>query len=512
MNLAKSIFDACVRYDTKPGVIFEGLLFTFADIARNMQQYASMLRGLGVSPGDRVAVQLRKSMEFIFLHLAIMAAGGCSLPLNPEYKPEELEYFLSDSRSSLFFTDQEDAAKAAGALGKLPDLCTVVSGRGSICGAASLEEELEGANTDFEPDYPTGDDDTAVICYTSGTTGRSKGAMITHRNLVSNMHALKQAWQISHRDRLLHVLPLFHVHGLFVALQGALHSGCTTVMHRKFEPTRCWETIESERCSLFMAVPTIYQRLMNTWDVLEPKPNLEFMRLFISGSAPLLENQFHRFEELTGFRILERYGMTEAGMITSNLLDPAGRIARSVGYALPGVEIRVVESGGRDAAPGQVGEVCIRGDNVFSGYWDMPEKTRETFAGDWLKSGDLGYLDPNEQGRLFLVGRAKELIITGGYNVYPKEIENLLDSHFAVRESAVIGLPDDDFGERVTAVVALKEEEGAFPPESLIHYCREHLIGYKCPKQVILTDRLPRNAMGKLQKTRLLEQYASDSK
>jgi malonyl-CoA/methylmalonyl-CoA synthetase len=283
-------------------------------------------------------------------------------------------------------------------------------------------------------------------------------------------------------------------------------------MHEKFDPGRVWETLESERCTLFMAVPTIYQRLMNQWDVMKTRPNLQSMRLFISGSAPLLENQFDRFERQTGFRVLERYGMTESGMITSNLLDPAGRIATSVGHPLPGVEIRVMKQDGTDADPGEVGEVYIRGENVFKGYWRMPEKTRETFDGNWLKSGDLGYLDSEDPGRLFLVGRAKELIITGGYNVYPKEIENLLDSHEAVMESAVIGLPDEDFGERVTAVVALNQGNETDGPEALIQYCKKHLVGYKCPKQVIVTDRLPRNAMGKLQKNQLLEQYSQEAK
>lgn len=512
MNLAKTILDACVRFDTKPAVIFEHTWYTFADIARNIQWHASMLLGLGVKPGDRVAIQLPKSMEFVFLHLGVMAAGGCSLPLNPDYKPDELEYFLSDSGSSLFFTDEERYSRASSALGSIPGLRTVASGEGTISGAASLKEELDNTTRDLVPGFPTGRDDTAVICYTSGTTGRSKGAMITHRNLVSNMAALKRAWQITDRDRLLHVLPLFHVHGLFVALHGALNAGCTTIMHEKFDPARVWETLESEKCTLFMAVPTIYQRLMNQWDMLETKPDLRSMRVFISGSAPLLENQFHRFEQQTGFRVLERYGMTEAGMITSNLLDPSGRIATSVGHALPGIEIRVVNPDGTDADPGGVGEVYVRGENVFKGYWGMPEKTRETFAGNWLKSGDLGYLDSEDPGRLFLAGRAKELIITGGYNVYPKEIENLLDSHDSVKESAVIGLPDEDFGERVTAVVALKEGDETCSPEDLIQYCKKHLVGYKCPKQVIVTDRLPRNAMGKLQKNELLDRYAREAK
>jgi malonyl-CoA/methylmalonyl-CoA synthetase len=329
--------------------------------------------------------------------------------------------------------------------------------------------------------------------------------MLSHRNLVSNMMALHELWQWSDRDVLLHVLPLFHVHGLFVALHGGLHAGATIIMHENFDPQRVWKTIEIQQCTILMGVPTMHQRLMNQWETMERLPDLSSMRLFISGSAPLLENQFLRFTRHTGFPILERYGMTEAGMIASNPVDPAGRKATSVGFPLPGVEIRIVDSDGRDVGPGDVGEVLIRGENVFKGYWGMPEKTRESFTEGWLRSGDLGYLDHDDGGRLYLVGRAKELIITGGYNVYPKEIENLLESHDGVREAAVVGMPDDDFGERVVAVVALEETTLRTTPQALIEFCKERLAGYKCPKEVFVTDSLPRNAMGKLQKNKVIE-------
>lgn len=510
MNVIETISRTFRRFPAKPAIVLENCSYTYADMDQRVRSCASMLAGMGVERGDPVAIQLPKSVEFVFLHLAVLSLGAVALPLNPDYKPEEVEYFLSDSGSSFFFTDGDRFRKTRQVLDSMPRLRVVLTGEDEISGARSLHRELNKARADFIPGYATKGSDTAVICYTSGTTGRPKGAMITHRNLTANMVALKEAWQITDRDILLHALPLFHVHGLFVALHSALYAGCTTIMHRTFNPAYIWETIESAKCTLFMGVPTMYQRLMNHWDSMKTKPNLSTMRVFISGSAPLLEHQFRRFEQTTGFRILERYGMTETGMITSNPLDAAGRIATSVGYALPGVEIRVVRSDGQDTGPAEVGEVYVRGDNVFKGYWEMPEKTSETFDGAWLKSGDLGYLDPGDPGRLFLVGRAKELIITGGYNVYPKEIENLLDTHTSVKESAVIGLPDEDFGERVTAVVALKEGAEKTTSESLIQYCKEHLVAYKCPKQIFLTDRLPRNAMGKLQKTALVERLGKE--
>jgi malonyl-CoA/methylmalonyl-CoA synthetase len=254
-----------------------------------------------------------------------------------------------------------------------------------------------------------------------------------------------------------------------------------------------------------MAVPTIYFRLLSEWKA--GTPDLRTMRVFISGSAPLSENLFHRFEQTTGFRILERYGMTEAGMIASNSIEPSGRKPKSVGFPLPGVQIRVVSGKGQNVKPGEVGEVWIKGDNVFKGYWQMPEKTQEAFEQGWFKSSDLGYQDPEDRMRLYLVGRSKELIITGGYNVYPKEVENVLEGLEAVQEVAVIGLPDEDYGEKVAAVVAIKGEPGKTSSEEMIAFCKKHLAGYKCPKQVFFVDKLPRNAMGKIQKDLLQKRF-----
>jgi len=503
VNLAKLLAETARKHAGKPAVVFEGTSYTFRAFDREVTRYAAMLHASGVGRGDRVAVQLPKRMEVLFLYFAILSVGAIALPLNADYRAEEVGYFLSDSGSSLFVTDGHRFASAEKAIQGLRGVRTLLADGAGREGAGSLSERLARTPDRFPRAYPAGGDDVALLCYTSGTTGRSKGAMITHRNLIANMLALSAAWEWTADDVLLHALPLFHVHGLNVAAQGSLYAGSTLIMHENFEAGRAWRALEEERCTLFMGVPTMYQRLMAEWEKRERKPDLRAMRLFISGSAPLSDTLFHRFETATGFRILERYGMTETGMNASNLINPAGRKAKSVGYPLAGVTIRVVGDDGSDVSPGDVGEVWIRGDNVFRGYWGMPGKTKESFVEGWFRSGDLGYLDPQDSGRLYLVGRAKELIITGGYNVYPKEVENVLESHKAVQESAVTGLPDEDFGEKVVAVVVLKEGVGSLLPEALIEHCKNRLASYKCPKQIAIVEGLPRNAMGKIQKNRI---------
>lgn len=506
MNFAQMLRKTAYKFQSKPAIVFEGTTYTFSDIDMNVARYASVLKKLGVRTGDRVAFQLDKRIEFIFLHLANLSIGGITLPLNSDYKTDEVDYFLSDSKSAIFVTDAVRFESHRGAVERI-GVKTVLVDPQAFDGAACLPELIETVTAEDERDYPTGGDDGAVICYTSGTTGRSKGALITHTNLISNALDLHNIWQWTSEDVLLHVLPLFHVHGLFVALHGALNAGATIIMHGKFSPDRTWQAIEREGCTMMMGVPTIYQRLMNAWDALETKPDLSKMRLFISGSAPLSVNLFARFENETGFRILERYGMTETGMNTSNDYAPEGRKPGSVGFPLPSVSIRVADKDGKDVAPGEVGEIFIKGDNVFKEYWQMPEKTAEAFVDGWFKSGDLGYQDPEDHSRLYLSGRAKELIITGGYNVYPKEIETVLETHDAVRECAVVGLPDEDFGERVTAVLVVKEGTNDSAKIEMISLCRSKLATYKCPKEIHFIDALPRNAMGKIQKNQLVERY-----
>lgn len=506
MNLAQILSEKAQGLGRKTAIRFNRQEYTFLELDQRVKKAAGVLMGLNLSKGDRVALLLPKGLEFVELYLAALGLGAVIMPLNPAYRPEELRYFLSDSESTLLVTTAEKVSELM-AFFKNPLPFQVLLVDQDRPGVPYYFRLLEKASADTELPYPTQKDDTALLCYTSGTTGRSKGAMITHGNVIHNMQALNQAWRWTSRDRLLHVLPLFHIHGLAVALHGGLYAGATILMEERFDPVQTWQLLDAKRCTMFMAVPTIYQRLSLAWEAMEKKPNLESMRVFISGSAPLPEPLFYRFKDQTGHTLLERYGMTETGMIASNPYDPALRKVKSVGYPLSGVEIRVVGSEGKDVVPGTVGEVWIKGDNVFKGYWKQPEKTAESFEEGWFKSGDLGYQDPRDQGRLYLAGRAKELIISGGYNVYPKEIENVLEGHEAVQESAVFGLPHEDFGEQVVAGVVLKEGK-ALGVEELIAFCKTQLAGYKCPKKIFFRTTLPRNSMGKLQKHLLQKEYS----
>ena len=497
MNLARLISETAAKYADKPAIVFGCKTWTYRDFDHQVQSYAAHIDRLGIKKGDRVAVQLPKCIEFLFFHFAILSIGAIALPLNPDYRPEEIDYFLTDSGSSLYVTTGDIFNKVKSTIQHLSELKLLLK-----------EEAIPPSAELLLPKYAAGGDDIAMICYTSGTTGRCKGAAISHHNLIANMKALNKAWEWSDRDILLHVLPLFHVHGLNVATLGCLYAGATMIMFEKFEPRRVWETLTSSNCTLFMGVPTIYQRLINEWEKLEPQADLRNMRLFVSGSAPLSDQQFYQFENITGFRILERYGMTETGMNASNHIDSEHRKAKSVGFPLDGVEIRIVNPDGNDVAISEVGEVWIRGANVFQGYWGMPDKTAESFTDGWFHTGDLGFQDPDDHNRLYLVGRAKELIITGGFNVYPKEIENVLESHEAVKESAVVGLPDTDFGEKVVAAIALKDAV-TITHEELITHCKSRLATYKCPKQIFFVAELPRNAMGKIQKNVLVQQIST---
>ena len=436
-----------------------GPAVSYGELEQLTARVAAALRGRGVRPGDRVALQVEKSIEAVVIYLATLRIGAVFLPLNAAYTPAEVDYFLRDAEPAVFLQDAQALLREA---------------------------------ADLEPDHgvePRSASDLAAIIYTSGTTGRSKGAMLTHGALAANALALHSAWGFSRDDVLLHALPIFHVHGLFVALHCAFLSGCPMVWLNRFDEAAVLEGLKG--ATVMMGVPTFYTRLLAHPGL--TREATAHMRLFISGSAPLLESAFVAFEARTGHRILERYGMSEAVIITTNPLD-GDRLPGSVGYPLPGVELRI---GGGE----QTGVIEIRGPSVFSGYWRMPEKTAEEFTADgFFITGDVGRLDPD--GRLWISGRAKDLIISGGYNVYPKEVELLLDEEPGVRESAVIGAPHPDFGEGVVAVVEGEGDEAA-----LIASLRSRLAGYKTPKRIVFVDALPRNAMGKVQKNLLRQAY-----
>ena len=472
-----------------------GPALSYREVFAEAARFAHVLARNGAKPGDRVAVQVEKSPAALILYLACLRAGLVYLPLNTGYTPAELAYFVQDAEPCLFICSDRTLEKIAA---RLPATMFLTLGDDGRDG--SLIREAAGA-PDVFADAQTGMKDLASILYTSGTTGRSKGAMLSHDNLYSNADSLRQVWEFSRDDVLLHALPIFHIHGLFVATNISLLSGASILLLPKFEPDAVFQALP--QASVMMGVPTFYTRLLK--DARLDRDRTRHMRLFVSGSAPLLPETHTQWQERTGHAILERYGMTETNMNTSNPYRGA-RIAGSVGLPLPGVEIRIADGEGRAVPQGEIGTIEVRGPNVFKGYWKMPEKTAREFRTDgFFITGDLGSIGAD--GYLRIVGRGKDLIITGGLNVYPREIESLLDELAGVEESAVVGLPHDDFGEGVTAFLVLKP--GArLTPESVMESLGDRLARFKLPKRVLFVDQLPRNSMGKVQKSALRQDYA----
>ena len=473
-----------------------GARFRYADLEALVSGYAGALAAAGAHPGERVAVQVDKSPHALFLYLACLRAGCVYLPLNTAYRERELDYYLGDAEPAVVVhrpVDEAVMAPLAARHGIRRRLTLAADGSGSLA---------EGARTaaPAPPVERTGND-LAAILYTSGTTGRPKGAMITHRNLAANTAALHRAWEWSDADVLLHVLPLFHIHGLFVACHGVLHAGARMIMMPRFDAAGVVRLLP--RASLLMGVPTMYVRLLD-----QPGLNREaaaHVRLFISGSAPLREQTFEEFRTRTGHAILERYGMTETGMNTSNPVRGERRPG-TVGRPLPGVEIRIVDERTEPVPPDTPGELHVRGEHVFAGYWRRPEATAQAFTPDgWFRTGDIASLDPD--GYVRIVGRARDLVITGGYNVYPREVELVLDEQPGVAESAVIGLPHPDLGEAVTAVVV--PADPACPPREaeLVAALKREMAPYKVPRRILFVQALPRNTMGKVQKQALRERF-----
>ncbi|MFI0473817.1 malonyl-CoA synthase [Halomonas sp. HMF6819] len=475
----------------------EGRRYTYRDAHDKSAHLAGALVALGVKKGDRVAVQVEKSPEAILLYLACLRIGGVYLPLNTGYTGDEIDYFLSDAEPALFVcapASLEQAREIAEKTG-----CPAVETLGQSADGTLWEKAIKA--TPQEEIAELSSRDLAAILYTSGTTGRSKGAMLTHQNLASNARTLAKAWHFSAEDRLIHALPIFHTHGLFVACNVVLMAGARMLFLPKFDADVIFE--ELPQGTVMMGVPTFYTRLVQDTR-LTPEATAH-MRLFVSGSAPLTAETHQAFEEKTGQAILERYGMTETNMNLSNPYEGERR-AGTVGMPLDGVEIRIIDrESGRDVEDGDIGILQVRGPNVFIGYWRMPEKTREELLDDgFFITGDLALRDT--QGYVHIVGRDKDLVISGGYNVYPKEVEQLIDELDAVDESAVIGLPHPDFGEGVTAVVVLKPAAEA-NEQAILEHLQGRLAKYKQPKRVFFVDELPRNTMGKVQKNQLRQRF-----
>lgn len=475
----------------------DGTVLTYDDFLKRAAQLAHVLKGAGVQPGDRIVVQSPKQSDTVALYAASVQAGAVYLPLNTAYTLAELDYFIGDASPRLVVCDPRNE-EAISALVNGTDASVLTLG--GKTGSLSLAADDMPSSFETVAREP---DDLAALLYTSGTTGRSKGAMLSHKNLLSNATALTELWDITDQDRLIHALPIFHTHGLFVALNTSLLAGAGVKLMSAFD----LETILSElpKSTLLMGVPTFYTRLLA--DKRFSKNLVASMRLFISGSAPLLAETHREFEDRTGHRILERYGMTETNMITSNPYH-GQRLAGTVGYALPGTEVRITNPDtGEVLQHGDFGMIEVRGDNVFQGYWNMPEKTAEELRDNgFFLTGDLGVQE--EDGRVSIVGRSKDLIISGGYNIYPKEIEDVLNDIDGVNESAVFGVPHTDFGESVIAEIVLFPN-AALSVEDLRAIVEEKLARFKHPRQYVIVTELPRNTMGKVQKNVLRQRYGN---
>jgi malonyl-CoA/methylmalonyl-CoA synthetase len=478
-------------------LLSDGREVAYAEFLDMAARIAGALAEAGLRPGDRLALQVEKSPEALALVAACIRAGIVFLPLNTAYTAEEVAYFVRDSGASMLVCDEARRAAldpvAAGAAARLETLNG--DGGGTLARMAATQPPR------FETVARAGGD-LAALLYTSGTTGRSKGAMLTQDNLLSNAETLREHWRFTADDVLLHALPIFHTHGLFVATNVMLLAGGAMIFLPKFDTGAMIEAMP--KATAMMGVPTFYTRLLD--DPRFTRETAAHMRLFVSGSAPLLSETHARFEERTGHRILERYGMTETNMNTSNPYEGERR-AGTVGFPLPGVELRIVDPAtGAEVVPGETGMIEVRGPNVFKGYWRMPGKTAEEMRPDgFFVTGDLGRMDPD--GYVQIVGRQKDLIISGGYNIYPKEVELVLDAQPGVLESAVIGVPHPDLGEAVVAVV-VPEAGAALDPDALIAAIRDRLARFKQPRKAILAEELPRNTMGKVQKNVLRERHA----
>jgi malonyl-CoA/methylmalonyl-CoA synthetase len=480
------------------------LRYSWRDLERATAMLANLLESLDLPPASRIAVQVEKSVEAMLLYLAVLRAGHVFLPLNTAYQSGEIQYFIENAEPAVVVCSPAHfgwVSKIAFNAGTRHVFTLGDDRSGTLLQRAAH-------HSDQHLPLPRGVDDLAAILYTSGTTGRSKGAMLTHGNLSSNALVLRDYWGWQPGDVLLHALPIFHVHGLFVAIHGALINGSKMIWLSKFDPRLAVSRLRD--ATVFMGVPTLYVRMLAEPSLTAAQASR--MRLFISGSAPLLIETFHEWKARTGHTILERYGMSETIMLTSNPCGPDARRAGAterrggtVGFPLPGVSLRVVDDSGQAVAIGEVGGLQVKGPNVFKGYWRMPEKTAEEFTSDgFFKTGDVGRID--ERGYVTIVGRSKDLIISGGYNVYPAEIEGFLNELSGVAESALVGVPHPDFGEVGVAVVVARP--GAQPdPEQLLASLKQQLANFKIPKRCFIVPDLPRNTMGKVQKNLLRERY-----
>ncbi|MDD5224434.1 MAG: AMP-binding protein [bacterium] len=495
MSLNKLFLSTFSRYPSRVAFQFEGREITFGEIEKRAGEVAASLLTLRVEPGSRVAVLLPNGPDLIFAHLGINFAGAVRIPLNPAYGERELNHIFEDSEAEIIFTHPEYVPRLKKLRVFPREIIAVGEENWVRIGGRGIGDFLVAGDTFCDEEVK--DSELAMIAYTSGTTGLSKGAMITHGNLRSNIETLIKFWGWTENEKLLLTLPLFHIHGLGLGIHGVMATGCSCILKPKFDPEEVLNILNRGEATLFMGVPTMYHRLA---EIENPSRfDLSRVRLFISGSAALSPALFQKFEELYGHKILERYGLTETIMNTSNPLDGI-RKPGSVGLPLPGIEVRIIGEKGNYLKAGKTGEVAVKGPNIFKGYLNQPDATEKAFVKKYFRTGDLGFFD--EEGYLHLSGRKSELIISGGYNVYPREVEDVINTHPKVQEAAVAGISDPELGEKVWAFIVPRGQESIEVSE-LKAFLQGQIAGYKIPKGVTLVSELPRNAMGKVMKNQM---------
>ena len=500
MGIAALFKQTALKLPDKVAIEFEDIRVTFKEIDTTGNKVANALQSLGISKGDRVAQFLPNSLEIVYYLVGNFKNGSIVVPMNINFKEQEIHHILSDSGAKAIITDMERLPIVKNALNGLSELKFIALVDGNEEGTYNSSELIKNAS-DKEPNTVINDEDYAIIFYTSGTTGKPKGAALNQTNIMSNIKALEQAWKWTKDDILLLTLPLYHIHGIGVALCGSLHIGNFTILKKKFVAEEVLETIHKRKATLFMGVPTMYFKLLEI-EGLE-KYILSSMRLFVSGSAPLSRDLFYRIKKAFGHEVLERAGMSESMMNFSNPYE-GERIPGSVGPCLPGIKIRIVDKNFNDVSVNSEGEILIKGPNVFTGYWNKSHYNKQVFKDGWFVTGDVGKID--EKGYVYIIGRSKDVIISGGINIYPREIEDVIESMPQVKECAVVGVPDKEFGESVKAYVVLNPNSKSTEDE-VIAYCKEKLASFKKPKFVEFLEALPKNTMGKILKEELRKMH-----
>jgi len=498
MSIAVAFKKNFQKFPHKIAIELNNKSVTFQDINIITNRISNSLKNLGVKKGDRIAQYVPNSLELIYTTVSSFKVGAIVVPMNTAFKEREIAFFLQDSEPKVIVTDTERLSILENVLSEVPSLeYILVIDLKEPSGKYIDFHELMSNRYDGDPEVEIDDEDGAIIFYTSGTTGRPKGALLAQRSITSNLEALQKAWEWTSEDLFILTLPMFHIHGLGVGLCGSLYTGCSTIVKSKFDAKDVLSTIQNMRVTLFMGVPTMYFRILEVEGCEEF--DVSSMRLFVSGSAPLSKDLFTKFHKTFGHKILERAGMSESMMNYSNPYH-GDRRPGTVGFPLPGVEIRIVDENFNDVPANTEGEIVIKGPNLLKGYWGNEEATAKAFKDGWFKTGDICKRD--QDGYISIVGRSKDIIISGGVNLYPREIEEVIESIPAVKEAAVVGIPDEEFGEAVKACIVL-EKDAEVTEEEIIAYCKERLASFKKPKRVEFLDTLPKNAMGKIMKDKL---------